>query len=175
MNRGQAAVVDALFFMIICSVAATFMFYVSSLYGQSLNQEVSALYNYEFTGNALLSLMNANNQEFWLNLTNKLDQGSVKASEFRELVNKSGVWPDVMNASPSDYTFLCVEGSGCASFTPTLSDVCYPHNYTMESPCPSSCNGCECSATAFSTEEFTAYTRSTAIFEDCRAYMKVYY
>lgn len=188
MNKGQAAIMDALFFMIICSISATLLFYVSSIYGQSINQEISALYNYEYTGGALLSLMNVDNQDFWLGLENKLDQGVVRSSDVRDYiegykVDGEPLWPEVLNSSPSNYTFLCMKGGRCADFSGTsLGELCYPKNYSYPvdlSSCPSSATTtggkCVFKENGFESGGFTSYTHSTSIFEGCRVRIKVYY
>ncbi len=187
MNEGQAAMMDALFFLLLCSVSATLLFYVSSLYGQGIDQQISTLYNYEFTSNALLSLMNTNDNEFWNGLRDKLDQEQVSFSKVRDNISDSGVWEDVMNATPSQSTFLCFKGPRCGH-GPELK--CYPHNYTYggsSSQCPGldGCGEeykedmgemvCVCNERGFRETGYSSYTSSVSLFEGCDAIMKVFY
>lgn len=154
MNKGQGAIVDALFFMLICSASATLLFYVSSIYGQSVNQQVSAIYNYEYTGNALVSLRAADSYTFWNGLREIVLDGTEE--EMIDYIDESGVWEEVNRSSPSEYAFLCFEGTGCGV------EQCYPESYDGKEE-----RGFR--------GEYIAYTSSTRIEPGCRAILKVYY
>ncbi len=187
MNKGQSAIMDALFFMIICSVSATLLFYVSSLYGQSVDQEISAIYNFEYTGNALLSLMNVDDGEFWRGVQEKVENNE-DISDIRENISsyKNGkIWEEVLNSSPTNYTFLCFKPinpmenpDACGN-----SEGCYPANYTRESSMGGNCDyrphdpgkPYKCKESDFSTANFTSYTHSVVVDSGCGAFMVVYY
>lgn len=155
-NKGQAAVMDALFFMMICSVAATLLFYVSSIYGQSIDQQVSAIYNFEYTGNALVALQGADNYDFWNELKDKvLNEDGEKA---REHINSNrDIWNTLEESSPSNINFLCFKGTGCGD------EFCYPAKVD------------EKEESFYFTGNYVVYTSSVDIGQGCQAIMKVYY
>lgn len=162
MNKGQGAVTDALFFMLICSISATLMLYVSSIYGQSINQQISAIYNYEYTGNALVSLKSAENYGFWNGLRDKvLTQGKGEMTNYID--SHSGVWDKVEESSPTNNTFLCFSGSMCAGTPP----YCYPNSGSSQYQGENE--------REFREKNSISYTSSTRLEAGCEAILKVYY
>lgn len=156
MNKGQAAVMDALFFMMICAVTATLLFYVSSIYGQSIDQQISAIYNFEYTGNALVAIQGVDDYAFWNGLKEKvIDEGEEESIKYIEGYEED-VWNTVVESSPSNINFLCFEGGGC-------EDFCYPE----------SIEGGE--KESYYSLDYAAYTSSFSIGQGCRAIFKVYY
>jgi len=155
-NKGQAAVMDALFFMMICSVAATLLFYVSSIYGQSIDQQVSAIYNFEYTGNALIALQGADNYDFWNELKKKvLNKGGSEAK--KHIKDNINIWDTLEKSSPSNINFLCFQGTGCED------EFCYPAKVDGKEE------------SSYSIGNYVAYTSSVDIGSGCQAIMKVYY
>lgn len=165
MNKGQGAVMDALFFMFICAVASTLMFYVSGLYGQGIDQQISAVYNLEYTGNSLVALHSVNNFRFWNDIRYRVEEDGDE-NEITGYIDGEDIWGEVLNSSPSRYPFLCFEG-GCAVDTP----YCYPNEdsdyvYQYEG---------EDVEEEFFRENFVAYTSSVNLDDGCEAVFKVYY
>lgn len=132
-KKAQAAIVDALFFMLICAGASTLLFYTSGLYGASTNKQIITIYNYEYAGTALVSLHYAkdtNNDWFWNKLKEKLSENNPENSVYNYFGNQYtkgrayGVWEALRDSSPSADTFLCFS-SGSKVF-------CYPSNPLLE-------------------------------------------
>ena len=121
--KGQAAIMDALIFMLIASGAATLLLFVSSMYSSSTNDQIMTIYNYEYAGNALIALHYAKDSEdrwFWNELKAKLLTG-----DYQELADyfegdAEMVWKNITHSSPAGgNTFMCFEGAG-------LARDCYP-------------------------------------------------
>ena len=163
MNRGQGAIMDALFFMFICAVASTLLFYVSGLYGQGIDQQISAIYNLEYTGNSLVALQSHENYHFWYDIRREVLDGG-NQDNVENLLDP--VWPTVKNSSPSQYPFLCFEGGRCEL------EKCYPFDgYEIEE------NGftTKKEESDFFGEGYVAYTSSVVMETGCEAVFKVYY
>ena len=109
--RGQAAVMDSMMFLLIASGAATLLLYVSSIYGSSTNQQIIAMYNYEFGSDALASLhyaKDADGKYFWKELKTKLaDSETATKTYLNDKV--AALWQKLKDASPSQCPFLCFE------------------------------------------------------------------
>ncbi len=156
---------DALFFLFICAVASTLLFYISSIYGQGIDQQISAVYNLEYTGNALVSLQSTNNFLFWNDIRRKVADGSGASEEdVTDYIDNEEVWGEVLNSSPSRYPFLCFEDC-------EIVDFCYPN---FDSDNIYQYDGVDREEDFFS-ENFTAYTSSVNLGDGCRAIFKVYY
>jgi len=164
MNRGQGAIMDALFFLFICAVASTLLFYVSSIYGQGIDQQISAIYNLEYTGNALVALQSHDNHHFWYGLRTRItDSDEYDQDDIKEYIDDEGVWEEVNKSSPSPYPFLCFT-QGCNALG---NEYCYPDNsdhyeYHEEE-------------SYFRDERYVAYTSSVNVDSGCEAIFKVYY
>jgi len=167
MNRGQGAIMDALFFLLICAVSSTLLFYVSSIYGQGIDQQISSIYNLEYTGNALVALQSHNDHHFWYDLRKRvMDAGEYEENEVEEYIDDEEVWEDVEASSPSPYPFLCFEGCDNAD------GYCYPsegsdYAYEIENE--------YLDETHFQEEGYVAYTSSVVLETGCEAVFKVYY
>ncbi len=132
--KGQAAIMDALFFMTICAGAATMMFFTSGLYGSSTNQQIITIYNYEYGGTALVAMHYAKDLSgnwFWTELKNKLnDPNEVKVYLEDEAAT---VWANVTYSSPSKYVYLCFYGTQqyCYPGTPDPKKRAYTSSVTI--------------------------------------------
>ena len=62
-SKAQAGVMDTMIFLLVASGAATLLIYIAGAYGTSANQQIAAIYNYEFAGNALVALHYAQDAE----------------------------------------------------------------------------------------------------------------
>lgn len=130
--KAQSAVMDGLFFMLICGAASALLFQAASLSAQSTSRQISAIYNYEFASNSLVSMhyaKDAGDRWFWNVLKEK-----ISVSEYETAVQSyirtaplvsvndddgyaSGVWTALLEASPSrnpvlffnrgEYSFYC--------------------------------------------------------------------
>ena len=114
--KGQAAVMDALIFMLIASGAATLLLFVSGLYSSSTNNQMTTIYNYEYGGNALIALHYAKDIQgkwFWNELKNKLNEDYADGIVLSYLQgDASGIWAKVIESSPAGKnTFLCFSGA----------------------------------------------------------------
>jgi len=120
--KGQAAIMDALIFMLIASGAATLLLFVTGLYASSTNGQIATIYNYEYAGNALIALHYAQDSQgrwFWNEL-----KGMVEGSDSQNEINDyftgyaKQVWENITSSSPAGQnTFLCFDG---------LLSKCYP-------------------------------------------------
>jgi hypothetical protein len=121
--KGQAAIMDALIFMLIASGAATLLLFVSSVYSSSTNDQIMTIYNYEYAGNALIALHYAKDSEnrwFWNELKAKLLTGDYQELEDYFSGDAKMVWKNITNSSPAgENTFICFTGAG-------LAKDCYP-------------------------------------------------
>jgi len=135
-----------LFFMMICAVSSTLLFYASSVYGQGIDQQISAIYNLEYTGNALVALQSADNYVFWNGLRRKVAEGN--PDEVKDHIAE--VWDVVNGSSPSPATFLCFQGCG--------TEICYPEGEEE-----------------YFLGGYVTYTSSVNIEPGCQAILKVYY
>lgn len=126
MNRGQGAIMDALFFILICGGAATLMFYTSGLYGESTSTQISSVYNYEYNGNALVALHYARDGQgnwFWNELKDKLDESERKKKVTNYLDDTyPKIWSKLRNSAPGRYPFLCFKPDGKSEV-----EFCYPN------------------------------------------------
>jgi hypothetical protein len=125
-SKGQAAVTDALIFMLICSGAATLLTYVAGLYGTSTNTQMLTIYNYDFAGTALVSMHYAeddNDDRFWLKLKEKLtDVTSLNHDPVLDYLQGpayTNVLEKLEQSSPTPNTYLCFEKQG------TSINFCY--------------------------------------------------
>jgi len=176
MKRGQAAVMDALILMMICSAAATLLLYVGSLYGSNSNRQMIAIYNYEYSNTALLSLryvLDGNTEPFWETLKVMLDSSDphIHAVQIvRDYLQgpASNVFQTLTDASPGKLV-LQFEGQ---------SRVFYCHNpgfISCESGMPEAWPG----ALYFEENTFTTYAVSTTLKdmngEDWLVTMKMFF
>lgn len=121
MKKGQAAIMDALLFMLVSAGASALLIYVSALYGASTNDQVSAMYNYEYAGNALVALHYAQDKDgdwFWNEVREILNGND--PNDVKNYISNSGVWNYIIDSSPARYTFLCFD------------EICYPNEPDLE-------------------------------------------
>jgi len=148
--RGQAAIMDALIFMLIASGASALLLFAAGIYSSSTNTQINTIYNYEYAGNALIALHYAKDEKgnwFWNELEKKLlstDQTVIKAYMDGDA---HLIWQNVTASSPAGETRLCFEGAG-------LINPCYP----SEEP-----------------KSTTVYTSSVKITPDIDVVLKLYY
>jgi len=175
MKRGQAAVMDALILMMICSAAATLLLYVGSLYGSNSNRQMIAIYNYEYSNTALLSLryvLDINSEPFWENLKVMLDSSDPQISAV-QIVNDymqgpaSNVFQTLTEASPGK---LVLQFEGPRVF------FCHnPEFISCDSGMPETWPG----ALYFEENTFTTYAVSTTLKdknrEDWLVTMKMFF
>lgn len=123
--KGQAAIMDALIFMLVASAAGTLVIHISGIYGSSTTEQVSMIYNLEWVNNAVLALEYSQDNKgnwFWIELKTKLavTSGDPLIPEPQTTVRKyfqdvpTGAFlilDKVMTASPAGKgrTFLCFE------------------------------------------------------------------
>lgn len=157
--KGQAAIIDALFFMLICAGASTLLFYTSGLYGASTNRQVITIYNYEYAGTALVSLHYAKDTAddwFWSELKDKLGESNSEtlvSTYFGSQYARGRayhIWEALKGSSPSGDMFLCFS-SGTDTF-------CYPNNNPL---------------TDASYERKSAYTSSVNLIDKNRGAWEV--
>lgn len=149
MKKGQAAIMDALLFMLVSAGASALLIYVSSLYGASTNDQVSAMYNYEYAGNALIALHYAQDNDgkwFWNEVKERLNE---RPDEVEGYIDDSGVWDSIVDSSPARYTFLCFDS------------ICYSDSIKTEQE--------------LEEEGRTVYTSSVAMDRHWTAILKLYY
>lgn len=107
-TKGQAAIMDALIFMLIAAGAASLLLYISGLYNSSTNSQVISIYNYEYAGNALISLHYARDSDdhwVWLELKKKLAMSSPE-SEVIDYLDTTDIKAHITRSSPTSCTFL---------------------------------------------------------------------
>jgi len=106
MKRAQAAVMDALVLMMICSAAATLLLYVTSIYGSNSNRQIMAVYDYEYANTALLSLRYVDDNDgnsFWGSLKTVLTETDAHmAMEKYFSQNATTIFSKLMDSSPGD-------------------------------------------------------------------------
>lgn len=123
-KKGQAAMMDAIFFMTVCAGASTLLFYTSGLYGSNTNKQIITIYNFEYAGTALVSLHYAkdlNGDWFWNVLEGKLASDPINSvnTYFSDVSGPAkDVWKAVKDSSPTQDVFLCFEGR---------PNFCYPN------------------------------------------------
>ncbi|MBI1973998.1 hypothetical protein HYS54_04245 [Candidatus Micrarchaeota archaeon] len=74
--KAQAAITDALIFMLVSSAAATLLLYVTGLYGSSSTKQLFFSYTNQFTQDSLVTLHYVTDSEgkrFWLEMKSRLD------------------------------------------------------------------------------------------------------
>jgi len=152
--KGQAAIMDALIFMLVASGAATLLLFVAGIYSSSTSTQINTIYNYEYGGNALIALHYAKDEQgrwFWNELEGKLTAASQADVEAYMNGDARFIWQNITSSSPAGQnTTLCFEGAGLGA-TP-----CYPFNR----PEPAST---------------TVYTSSVKITPDIDVIIKLYY
>jgi hypothetical protein len=154
--KGQAAIMDALIFMMIVSGAASLLLFVSGLFATSTNNQLITIYNYEYGTNALIAMHYAKDMDgnwFWNELRHKL---IMRESIKTYLDGKAlSVYQNLTYSSPAGAnTFLCFNGA------PTgLDGDCYPTNPNL----------LEDAAT------MTVYASSVKITPDIDIIIKLYY
>ena len=150
--KGQAAIMDALIFMLIASSAATLLLFVTTLYSSSTNDQIMTIYNYEYAGNALIALHYAKDTEgrwFWNELKAKLEYSPDDVEDYLD-GDASAIWGKVVESSPAGQgTFMCFEGAG-------LRNGCYP----FDEPVP---------------ESTTIYSSSVKMTPDITVILKLFY
>lgn len=155
--RGQAAIMDALIFMLVASGAATLLLFVAGIYSSSTNTQITTIYNYEYGGNALIALHYAKDEQgkwFWNELKNKLLSSSQADVEAYLTGNAKYIWQNITASSPAGQnTTLCFQG---AAFSTGQVIPCYP----FSKPEPVST---------------TIYTSSVKITPDINVIIKLYY
>lgn len=112
--RGQAAVMDALFFMLVCSGAAVLLYNVAAAYNTTTTKQVTALYNYEYAQTAIVALHYAKDSQsawFWNRLRGDLADRTTAGAHIVAYLEGDGqvVWNKVIASSPAPYAFLCFE------------------------------------------------------------------
>ena len=112
--RGQGAIMDGLFLMMIASSCGVTLIYVAGLYGSNTNIQTISLYNYEYGGNAMVALQYASlpapsTQTFWTRLEEVLDPSStVGFTDFMD-VEAATLWADATRYAPTEKVYLCVK------------------------------------------------------------------
>ena len=155
--KGQAAIMDALIFMLVASGAATLLLFVAGIYSSSTNTQITTIYNYEYGGNALIALHYAKDEQgkwFWNELKNKLLSSS--QADVEDYLNGDAkyIWQNITASSPAGQnTALCFQG---AAFSTGQAIPCYP----FSKPEPVST---------------TIYTSSVKITPDINVIIKLYY
>ena len=113
--KGQSSVMDGLIFMLVCSSAATLLFYTASLYGANTNTQISSVYNYEYAGTALVTMHYAqdnDNNWFWSELSRKLHDTDPQSSVVNYVKNNApSVWNNISLAAPSSNVVLEFDGA----------------------------------------------------------------
>ena len=119
MKKGQAAIMDAFFFLMICTSAATLMIYTAGLYGSNTSRQMAMVYNFEYASNALVALHYAQDGTgafFWDRLGDEDmladTAGSPKANLQSYLRgNALDIWIIFIESSPSSRTALLFKGT----------------------------------------------------------------
>ena len=125
--KGQASVVDALFFLMVCSSAASLMIYTSGLYGANNSRQMAMVYNFEYASNALVALHyteDLSGNFFWNQLKEKLATGGT--SDVNAYLNTGDgreIWDDLIDSSPSGKTVLVFKKGGKVYCIDELGDV----------------------------------------------------
>ena len=108
--KAQSAILDGMFFMLVCGTAATLLFYTSGLYGASTSRQIATVYNYEYAGTTLVSLHYAkdtDNKWFWIQLKDELDSADPKSKVQSYLrLEADNVWDAIQDSSPSQKPVL---------------------------------------------------------------------
>lgn len=124
--KGQAAIMDALIFMLIAAGASTLLLFVSSLYASSSNVQIMAMYNYEYGGNALIALHYAKDDKgrwFWNEIKNLVEKYDSKGIDDYLNGHAEMVWKNVTYSSPAgDRTYLCFKSSSFSHCYPSDSE-----------------------------------------------------
>ena len=124
-RKGQSSIVDAFFFLMICSSAAVLMVYTSGLFGSTSSRQISMIYNVNFANNVLIALHYAediNHHYFWNELRDKLTHTNLKTDVESYLNdNKVVVWNKIASSSPSSAFALKFEGSSSFYCFPSTS------------------------------------------------------
>lgn len=132
-SKGQAGVMDTMIFLLVASGAATLLIYIAGAYGNSANQQIAAIYNYEFAGNALVALhyaQDANGDRFFdkikENLASDTPANAVNTYLGRDA---AAIWQKLVASSPT----RCV----ALRFTPAegTGEFEYPNPATREDDC----------------------------------------
>ena len=115
---GQAAVMDALFFMIVCSGAAVLLFSVAGAYNVNTNRQITTIYNYEFASNVLVSMhmimyddiSTGEKKRLWVDINKALAKDyPAYLDEIKNILTKSYFWKSLKETSPSPNPWLCFE------------------------------------------------------------------
>ncbi len=118
--KGQSAVMDGIFFMLVCGAAATLLFYTAGLSGSNTSRQIATIYNYEYAGTALVTLhyaQDADNNWFWNELKLKLADSDPEGS-IQEYVKPgfagegqaSEIWNKLTASAPSQDLVLYFSG-----------------------------------------------------------------
>lgn len=113
-QRGQAAIMDALFFMTICSGAAVLLFSASASYNSNTNNQIASIYNYEYASTALISLQlvkytdtSGSVKWLWSEIGKALIADNPEAETDKVLKTPGGVWTALTGTSPTSNIRLC--------------------------------------------------------------------
>jgi len=159
--KGQAAIMDALIFMLLASGAATLLFFASSLYASSTNSQLTSIYNNEYANNAMIALHYAQDTRgmwFWNEIRGIADTQDAVETYLNGYARE--VWTNITSSSPAgERTFLCFEGS--------IVPYC----------CGGSTGSVDChlDRTPSGYERRTTYTSSVRISDVTTAVLKLYY
>ena len=145
-KKGQASVMDAFFFLMICSAAAALMIYTSGLYGANTSRQMAMVYNFEFASNTLVSLNYAVDSggvnTFFDGLATALTGGRIGVQNYLNAEGQN-IFNKLTQISPAGERtilyfekgsdFYCLKQGAsfdCLDDLPTDFEISYPNVYT---------------------------------------------
>ncbi len=138
--KAQAAIMDALFFMFICASAAALLYFTAGLYGSNSNQQMTALYNYDYLKTAMLSLHYAkdDNGEWFFNELGKKLGSSDPVTSVEDYLSggASNVWSNITASAPAKKTalhFVSETGTDFYCYNDVLGSVQCDNSFTKGS------------------------------------------
>ncbi|MEM4221929.1 MAG: hypothetical protein QW097_00660 [archaeon] len=146
MNKAQAALFDALFFMFLAAGAAYLLLFVAANYAADTQNQVAFTYNYDYLSNvfvALHYLKDDSGNFFWLKLEEKLERedscnyledyfGLTKVTYDPNDHGKAKPILELLDASsPSDCLVLEIRENGCKIYISGSEDTCKERNQVI--------------------------------------------
>lgn len=110
--RAQAAILDSMMFMLMCSAAAALLFLTAGNYASTVNREISAIYSYEWMRASTIAIYySKDGAGDWtlVELREKLAGTNPQASidAYFRLGGGVGVWEKFSSTAPSANATLC--------------------------------------------------------------------
>ncbi|MEM3412239.1 MAG: hypothetical protein QW735_00875 [archaeon] len=140
MNKAQAALFDALFFMFLAAGAAYLLLFVAANYAADTQNQVAFTYNYDYLSNvfvALHYLKDDSGNFFWLKFEEKLGKEEQSCNYLKDYFGLTKVTYDpndhekakpileLLNASsPSDCFVLEIRENGCKIYVSGSEATC---------------------------------------------------